>query len=64
MEKTLRDEFAMAALQGLLSATDIHLEFIIEKGNGSFYLGCAKESYEFADAMVEARQPDVMKGVK
>lgn len=42
---SLRDQFAMAALTGLLSKTN----------NGVKPLW-AKEAYEFADAMMEARE--------
>ena len=42
-EKTLRDEFAMAALTGLISAP----EYLI--------LECAGLAYKYADAMLEER---------
>lgn len=46
--KTLRDEFAMAALTGLLSTNS----------DDSFYskLGSAQVAYEFADAMLAERE--------
>ena len=46
--KTLRDEFAMAALCGFLSNTDTDLS----KPNTVF----ARVSYQFADAMMESRK--------
>ncbi len=46
--KTLRDEFAMAALTGLLN--------IPTWPEGIRNMGVAKASYELADAMLAARQ--------
>lgn len=44
----LRDQFAMAALTGLLT----HMEWA-----DCAYEDASKESYEFADAMLAARKP-------
>ena len=41
--KTLRDEFAMAALQGMLA--------------NSNFIANAQDAYLFADAMLEEREP-------
>lgn len=45
--KTLRDEFAMAAISGLVE--DTRLEYICEEE-------LARKSYEIADAMMKARE--------
>jgi len=45
-QPTLRDRFAMAALQGLLAAN-----------NGRTLQGSISVAYEIADAMLEARKP-------
>jgi hypothetical protein len=42
--KTLRDEFAMAALQGMLARYDYRASYV------------ARDAYEYADAMMEARK--------
>ena len=42
--KSLRDEFAIAALQGLLARYDFHARDV------------ARDAYEYADAMTEARK--------
>lgn len=48
--KTLRDEFAMAALAGLMSATN-------QDGQWTAYVSAAAEwAYEAADAMLSARK--------
>lgn len=44
-QKTLRDEFAMAALQGMLADTQVRQS----------WQDFAKDSYELADAMLAAR---------
>lgn len=46
---TLRDRFAMAAMQGLISST--------APGESYFYDPLAGEAYAIADAMLEARKP-------
>ena len=62
MEKlTLRDQFAMVALQGLLANTVYMGKFVFFKGSdyvdrdvaAEIY---ATEAYDFADAMIEARK--------
>jgi len=50
--ETLRDRFAMAALTGLLSNA-----FHTGKPNSGFSATCADAAYEFADAMMKAREP-------
>jgi hypothetical protein len=42
--KTLRDEFAMAALQGMLAREDYYARHV------------ARDAYEYADEMMEARK--------
>lgn len=49
---TLRDRFAMAALQGMMCHAD---RFGGEDTDGARLM--AIESYRFADAMLEARKP-------
>jgi hypothetical protein len=44
-DKTLRDEFAMRAMQADLTGYD-----------GSYWARVAKHAYEMADAMLEARK--------
>jgi hypothetical protein len=44
-DKTLRDEFAMRAMQADLTGYD-----------GSYWARVAKHAYEMADAMLEARE--------
>ena len=44
-EKTLRDEFAMAAMQGILA-----------NGYAGEFSNCAMRAYAQADAMMEARK--------
>lgn len=57
--KTLRDEFAIAALQGYLSAPDCNVDYLTIKGSGNFKLGLAIECYEHADAMLKIRQGEI-----
>jgi len=47
-EKTLRDEFAMAALQGLLATLQPHSVMRFDEETAA--------AYRFADAMMEARK--------
>ncbi len=47
--KTLRDEFAMSALIGMLSSTD-------PQADVSVNLNTAQEAYKWADAMLETRK--------
>lgn len=51
-QPTLRDRFAMAALQGLLAQG-----FIMADVNADWRVECAAESYKIADAMLGARKP-------
>ncbi len=51
-EDDLRDCFAMFALVGILS-----------RGNNMYTAGVAKESYEMADAMLEARKAKDESGI-
>lgn len=51
-ETTLRDEFAMAALTGLLLGEVLNTE------PEQFALMSAKASYTLADAMIKARQTE------
>lgn len=53
-DKTLRDEFAMAALQGMLAYSHVN------SSHGNYHENCteqqaAKVAYLYADAMMEAR---------
>jgi hypothetical protein len=48
--KDLRDEFAMVALQGILSNSDWMIE------NKKWQHGYAEHAYEIADAMMKARE--------
>jgi len=50
-ERTLRDQFAMAALTGLLANPKL-APTILQKGASWF----DKNAYEYADAMMEARK--------
>jgi hypothetical protein len=51
--KDLRDEFAMAALQGMIAGYNGNLT---DKTNNSYMEnGCAAAAYGFADAMLKAR---------
>lgn len=43
----LRDEFAMAALQGILAGKPVHQHYFAEQ---------ATRAYEMADAMLKARE--------
>lgn len=59
--ETLRDKFAMAAMQGLLANGSVveSLSALIRKqGGNNFTIDkiIAKKSYEQADAMLEARK--------
>lgn len=54
--KTLRDEFAMAALGGMLAYS------YVNPMTGNYHENCdpafvAKRTYEYADAMLQARLP-------
>lgn len=49
---TLRDQFAMAALQGLLAQG-----FITKDVNADWHVECAAEAYAQADAMLAVREP-------
>lgn len=49
-EKTLRDEFAMAALAGILANPD----YLLHLSNTQESIG--EKSYWFADGMLEARE--------
>lgn len=48
-ERTLRDEFAMAALTGLLSYSKVNIDAVIDNTN---------DAYMYADYMMEARKTD------
>lgn len=57
----LRDQFAIAALEGTLSAKGWHPEYIIPSGSG--HVGgqraadaAAESAYKYADAMMKARE--------
>lgn len=47
-QPTLRDQFAMAALTGLLSTSHGQAESVVDQ---------ADTAYRYADAMMEARKP-------
>lgn len=53
---SLRDYFAAAALQGIMSSEDFGFPADASRGLGSFPHKVAKWSYEFADAMIEAKR--------
>lgn len=60
--KTLRDEIAIAALNGLLSAPDINMKQLTIAGGGNPDVGFAKSSYQIADAMLAEREkPEAQK---
>ena len=48
-ESRLRDEFAMAALHGIIAADGVC-------GQGSSFIIDAQKAYRYADAMIEARR--------
>ena len=50
--KDLRDEFAMVALQGLVSDPSLGYQYVSPQ---SYEDGVAKRAYELADAMIRAR---------
>lgn len=52
--KTLRDEFAMAAMSGLLSDATVTRDD--DETIGQFYASVCSSAYEVADAMLAARQ--------
>lgn len=56
-ERTLRDDFAAAALIGLLAEghTFGAILAVAERANGNSATTAAELSYEFADAMMKAR---------
>lgn len=59
-DRTIRDDFAIAALTGLLvNDTSLSLIAKISEKKGARLAAYAAElAYEFADAMIEARKPD------
>ena len=54
--KTLRDEFALMALNGILSNEGYLIEFPEVKDGNELYDGVAKEAYKYADSMIKARE--------
>lgn len=59
-ERNLRDDFAMAALSGLLSSSENVTDIlgVARKHGGNMATVASDIAYEIADAMLEARKPD------
>ena len=59
-ERTLRDDFAIAALTGILAGDDslLAISRITQKSGGRPSEFAAGLAYEIADAMLEERKPD------
>ena len=53
-KEKLRDEFAMAALEGLLAKHSSTVEWVLDEE--ADYIRYAKRAYKYADAMLTARE--------
>lgn len=54
-EKTLRDEFAMAAMQGLLASEPHNVNYTFTGEEGTVADQVAQDAYRMADVMMQER---------
>jgi|SRR5690625_477394 len=57
-EKTLRDEIAMRAMQGIISNAKTMQEITRHVAEDKFFRAISRLAYDYADAMLKVRQGD------